>query len=529
MRPEPHSVPRADIAHFQRLLEALTLQCSSANIQLCKDWLLKNTALSATKTAAIGKYLVALASSLSASPKKDSSRSSHSQRLSGRRQQLHVLYLLHDFLHHTRYHVSELADDATSHNALEPYVLQLFAIISAYQPSECSQHFRKLHAILDIWAKEQYYPLAYIETLRETVEKQGSLSGVPTEILEPAALARGAVEAATTEGRKNAPYIMPPCHGDISDPFYDQPAGNLLPHIVPNSMVPIKPHLVQPLQLNAGSASEDLANAVEALLQDASDIYGAKTRSADTHKSDFNALGQPVLVHGSSKDVADSEGYYGWSKSFCTKMKLRDDRDPSRSPARHYHSNQRHRKAASSGSSDVSRSRSRSMSTSRSPPYRRGGLRQRRPSSDSASGSRGRTELRRFHQEPGNLEQSRNGSRTPRSRSSGGSYSPPDISPSRHVETGPQHRFGNGSPSPGMAHAIQPPPFLAQAMLGPGQVPIPPPRPPNYSGPWTAAASTPSSSTFALVSLFSDDAGDATVICYATLYFTSHSTAATTR
>ena len=430
---------------------------------------------------------MALSSSLSTSAKKDSARSSHSQRLSGRRQQLHVLYLLHDFLHHTRYHASEPTDDATSHNALEPYVLQMFAIISAYQQSECSQHFRKLHVLLDIWDEDRFYPLAYIEKLREAVEKESSPSGAPTEILEPAALAGGAVEAATTEGRKNAPYIMPPCHGDISDPFYDQPAGNLLPHIIPNSMVPIKPHLVKPLQLNAGSASEDLANAVEALLQDAADVYGTKTRSRDTSKTDLNALGQPVIVHGSSRDVADGEGYYGWSKSFCTKMKLRDDRDPSRSPARDHHSNQRHRKAASYGSSDVSRSRSRSMSTSRSPPYRGGGLRQRRRSSDSASGSRGRTKLWRFYQEPGMLEQSRNGSRSPQSRSSGGSYSPPDIAPSQHVETGPEYRFGKGSPSHGMAHAIQPPPFLAQAMLGPGQVPIPPPRPPNYSGPWVSA------------------------------------------
>ncbi|KAL8873074.1 MAG: hypothetical protein Q9174_001395 [Haloplaca sp. 1 TL-2023] len=487
MRPEPHSVPRADIAQFQRLLEALTQQCSSANIQLCKEWILKNTGPSATKAAAIGKYLVALASSLSISLDKDSTRSSQSQRLSSRRQQLHLLYLLHDFLHHTRYHASELADNATSQNAFEPFVLQLFALVSAYSPSEYPQHFRKLHGLLDIWAENQYYPLAFIEKLRETVEKEGSLSGASNEFHEPAALARGAVEAANVESRKNAPYIMPPSHGDISDPFYDQPAGNLLPHIIPNSMVPIKPHLVQPLQLNAGSASENLANAVEALLQNAATIYGAKRHGRDTSKLDFNALGQPVVVNGSSSNAAGSEGYYGWSKSFCTKMKLRDDRDTSRSPVRHHHLNQKHRTPANYSSSDASRSRSRSMSTSRSPPYRRGSLRQRQRSSDSASGSRGRRNLRRSNQEPGMLNQTRNGSRSPRSRSSGESYSPPDIAPPQHVETSPDKRFDNGSPPNGMAHAIQPPPFLAQAMLGPGQVPIPPPRPPNYSGPWVGA------------------------------------------
>ncbi|KAI4255519.1 MAG: hypothetical protein LQ352_002550 [Teloschistes flavicans] len=314
MRPEPHSILRADIAHFQRILEALTLQCSATNIQLCKDWLLKNTAPSTAKTSAVGKFLVALASSFSTLDGTSDDGHSNQSKPSSRRRQLHILYLVHDLLHHAKFHVTNLADSDSPDQALRPYINQLVSVASAYEAEKYPRHFIKINELLNLWNEGKYFPASYIASLKEASIKTPKAATLSTGNIDYGEGSNAKI--GPTEIRKDAPYIMPPSHGDASDPYYDLPAGNLMPHIVPNSSTPIVPRAVKPLQFRAGPANEKLANTVKAFLQEADAVYGDKLPDNSVLETDIDELGQSVTLNGSIGEPLAGEGYYGWSKAF---------------------------------------------------------------------------------------------------------------------------------------------------------------------------------------------------------------------
>lgn len=320
--------------------------------------------------------------------------------------------------------------------------------------------------------------------LREIVSKTSSASKSSIGVSEPLVESVGAGDVAIGESRKDAPYIMPPSHGDASDPFYDLPAGTLMPYIVPNSLAPINPQMVKPLQLHAGPANERLAHAVKAFLQEADIIYGARRRGREGCRSDIDEMGQSVILHDPPGELPDSDGYYGWSKTFCAKMKQRGTGNRTDS---NYHRTSKY------SNSDFSRSRSRSSSRSRSPSYRRerGGMRQRYSHSDSSS--RSPFKPQRSSKERDLQGQPRARSASPRSRSR--SYSPPDIAVPQHLQPSSERSFDTRSPRNDLPHTAYPPPaFLPEGILGPGQMPIPPPPPPSYSGPWVSLSNVVSRS-----------------------------------
>ncbi|KAI4203547.1 MAG: hypothetical protein LQ350_001737 [Teloschistes chrysophthalmus] len=297
MRPEPHSILRAEIAHFQRILEALALQCSTTNIQLCKDWLLKNTAPSPAKTSAVGKFLVALASSFSTSDATGDDGHVNKSKPSSRRQQLHILYLVHDLLHHAKFHATNLADSDSPNQGLRPYISQLVSVASAYDAKKYPQHFIKINELLNLWNKGKYFPASYLASLKEASTSTSKATTSLTGNIDDGEGSNAKIEPA--ESRKDAPYIMPASHGDASDPYYDLPAGNLMPHIVPNSSMPIAPRTVKPLQFRAGPANEKLANTVKAFLQEADAVYGVRLPGNGVLGTDIDQLGQSVTFNGS--------------------------------------------------------------------------------------------------------------------------------------------------------------------------------------------------------------------------------------
>ncbi|KAL8700045.1 MAG: hypothetical protein Q9201_005668, partial [Fulgogasparrea decipioides] len=448
---------------------------------LCKEWLLKNTAPSATKTGAVGKYLVALSSSFATPTSTDETVKGKEPKHSSNRRQLRILYLLHDLLHHIKFHSADLADNAGSYRILEPYVSQLVALVSAYDATLYPQHFSKVNELLDLWATSEYFPSSYIAALQGTVTEAASVINSSTGNSEAVGDPRSTGGTGIGDGRSGAPFIMPPSHGDISDPFYDLPAGNLMPCIVPNSLTPIRPRMVQPLQFRAGPANEKLANAVKNFLQEADSIYGAKYPGTELHQLDIDELGQPIILKDPSEEVSDREGYYGWSRTFCEKMKMRNKGSRKvTSPRPHEAGSLRRRRTYSD--SNASRSPSRSTSRSRSASASRKARRMRQ-ASDSESNARNLCQSRRLDDDQEDRPRARFTSSRSRSRSM--SYSPPDVAMPQHRPAGRETGSVPRPPHDGFLQAgHSPPAFLAQGFLGPYQLPVPPPPPPNYSGPW---------------------------------------------
>lgn len=443
---------------------------------------------SAARTIAIGKYLVALSASFKKYANEDGTKLSKEHGPSGRRKQLHLLYLLNDLFHHNKYHTESSLNYQVLIGNIQLYLLDLLGHAAAYSVDIYASQQRKIQGLLDIWDRSGYYESSYIAKLRGTVTNAAT-GGYP-DTGQGSKGANDAWDDATGDVKKDAPYIMPASHGDPSTPYYDLPAGNMLPHIMPNSATPINPQLVKPLQFVTGPADEGLATAVKAFLQNVESLEDIGFGDEETD-IDIDDFGQLVLRDEFTGDILEGEGYYGWSRAFCEKMKRRSDgigkvsnsvrRDGS---VERILSPRKRRRYSDSGSS-----RSRGRPSSIEP---RDGKRQRngqRSSSRSRSASREGRQFRSLRSHP-------------RSKSRSSSYSPPPPPP----PPPPPHPLQivrqtpsmvNIPPPPeatsqrhqGPAHPAQPGPFpypFPQAVppLGPGGFPIAPPRPPNYQGQW---------------------------------------------
>lgn len=444
---------------------------------------MKNAVPSAARITAIGKYLVALAASPAASggPVEDAGPSSH-EKTSARRKQLHILYLLNDLLHHTKYHTESLATYSTLTSNLQPHLVSLFGHASAYDSSKFVRHHRKLNELLDIWDQKGYYQTDYIEKLRETQANAARLGhnrgdDEPREQINT-------TEDIVGGAKKDAPFIMPASHGDSSTPYYDLPAGNMMPHIVPNSSAPINPKLVKPLQFVAGPADKKLAAAMKDFMEDVVSVYATGVNEGGDITMNIDELGQPAIRDEVTGEFIGGENYYGWSRAFCEKMKgRRDGKGPLNQGSRRIRSadrsaSPRKRRLYSDWESSRSRSRSPMRSRSRSigqDVHTRQRVR-RRSYSSSRSSSRSRQGFQRSEERSGSR-----GRATSSRRSRTRSYSPDRGQPAFAPDTQPSFisRAQVSSPAP--------PPIsnsFGGIPLGPNGLPIPPPPPPNYKGPW---------------------------------------------
>ena len=353
---------------------------------------------------------------------------------------------------------------------IQACLVNLFGAASAYSLEVYVKHHECIMGLLDVWDRQGYFQSSYIRELEKTITNASKVGHTyANEDIK--------FSGETSGGeKKDAPYILPSSHGDPLTPYYDLPAGNMMPHIIPNSAKAINPHLVKALQLTAGPADEKLVEAVKDFLKNVESLYATDLEGRG-NDMDFDDLGQPFLGDETAGDIMDGEGYYGWSRAFCKKMTNRrssfggvgkiigfaGSSGGSLSPRKR----RRYSDSGTSRSRDrtMDKSRSRSSSSNQDPKYRNG----QRSSSRLRDSSRGQ---RRY--------------RSLRSRSL--SYSPPQTapffrrsSPPAHAQPVRQASIQGLSSSPSMSF---PHPFPKGFPLGPGGVPIPPPPPPDYHGLW---------------------------------------------
>ncbi|KAL1877129.1 hypothetical protein Plec18167_004813 [Paecilomyces lecythidis] len=468
LRPDPTSVHRDEIAAFHSALDKALSRCSPANIQTCKAWLLRNVVQSSNRVGVLGKYLVALSESFKPTDEKPRGLDPQGRReTSGKRKRLHILYLLNDVFHHTKYHSENKAAFSTVTGVLQPYIIDLIGQAAAFDREKNPKHHRRLDELLDIWKANGYYSAEYVDKLREAVLNSASIDAIKASV----GASDGNADAGKEATSKDAPFVMPATHGDASTPYYDLPAGNLVPHIIPDSTAPIRPDAVKPLQFLAGPADQKLVTALKKFLKDVDRIYENDEPEHDENTIvDIDEMGQMVVRDEATGDIVGGETYYGWSREFCEQMKKRNGKIPrgrsesrslSRSRSRSSSSSPRKRRRYSDSPSSDGRRRSRSRSRSSSLSYRR------RP--------------RRNHSYSRSRSPSRRRSRSPSREKS---YSPRPASPPRSSFPQPHQSYPSQGipppPPPGQFPFTQnfvPPP-------GSGGYPIPPPPPPNYQGPW---------------------------------------------
>jgi CID domain len=355
------------------------------------------------------------------------------------RQRLHLIYVLNDIFHHARHH----ATDSSSKDAAAPFLPVLPDLFRHAASEQKGSTCKRLSDLIEIWQCNQYIPTDVVEQINAAIIDPKSVAAGPASELPHKA----------QTASKGLAYIMPSMHGDPSLPFYELPAGNLMPHIVPKRRTSIRPDSIRPLLFAAGPADEGLVNAVKDFLREIEHVDDAYAIEEKDLVADIDDLGQ--LFYRNEAGEVTGETYYGWSKEFCDRMKSR-------------------RNQKTNGSAQ--RSRSRCYSSSRSPSPSR----KRRCSHSSSDRSRSRSRHRNRRSPDERLT-----SRSPRPMP----YSMPAVNLNLpklgHGQTTYQHGSSLGI-ARGDLYAntgyptFQPPPLM------PGNLPVPPPRPPNWpaGSPW---------------------------------------------
>ncbi|KAI8275594.1 hypothetical protein K4K56_001327 [Colletotrichum sp. SAR 10_98] len=325
-RKEPVSLTRPEIETFHTLLHDAIHQCSPANVQKCKRWILKNLAPSPARVAALGKYLAALSKSFpgdDATAAAGAGAAKNKTKPSSKRKRLHILYILNDVLYHTvvRDRDTRLATE------LQPSLPPLFHAAASFH--NCPKHMRKLDDLLSLWDQQKYISTHTIADLRETV-KEAPHGGKVTKAAEGEGANNQTGSNLAVKPAKDAPYMIPSMHGDPNTPWFDLPAANWLPHLEPNSTKAMNPNMIKPLQLAPGPADKALAKAVKDLLADVERLYSksAAPQQPDQQSTDLSEMGERVILDEITGEVIGGETYYGWSRNFCEKMKQRKKGKP---------------------------------------------------------------------------------------------------------------------------------------------------------------------------------------------------------
>ena len=403
----------------------------------------------------LGKYLTSHAQALAGLPGPEQLASSSPEEPPSRRKQLHILYLLNDLLHHVTYHDPISSRRPNIPETLSKTLRDIIAAASSHELDLFPKHHKRIKELIEIWDAKKYLSPEHIHILRDTS------SQVSATVHHEGLSAKSQIKILDDQGQtySEEPFILPSSHGDLSTPFYDLPAGNMMPHIIPNSTTSINPQSMKPLQFVIGPADPKLIAAVEDLLTVSQSHVHSQWVSIENGEKDLDQLGQIIVRDEVTGDVLDSEAYYGWSREFCRNMKR-----------------------ASSGIRgwDDGTKRSQSLEGSRSP-------RKRRRYSHSSSGNSGSREA------SVSRSRSKSSDRKPAADGLGRqALTNPGTAPLQSARYGqvPGRSPGNNLSKP----PLPPPPFIQGFPLGPGGIPIPP-RPLNYNGPWPPPPPLPHTNT----------------------------------
>lgn len=294
--------------------------------------MLQHVTPSPTRTAAVGRFLVALANSFSPNKVMSSSEDTRAEKgvrqTSSRRKRLHLLYIVNDVLFHVTFR-NDGGDEAVRPNftaSIEPFLESLVA--SAASLARTPKQLTKIRSLLDLWGEKHYVSDRVLARLRTAADNGPHLAEKESQNKGLSSFQKTSVSAPAGTS-KEVPFHLPAFHGDPSTPWYDLPAANWLAVLKPNSTRPMNPNDLKPLSMIPGPAPPSLVDSVQALLADVSRMFDEDTEKTTARLDstdidlDVSALGEHIEIDVLSGDIVGGETYYGWSRAFCKSMKER--------------------------------------------------------------------------------------------------------------------------------------------------------------------------------------------------------------
>ncbi|KAK5139617.1 hypothetical protein LTR04_003450 [Oleoguttula sp. CCFEE 6159] len=315
LRPDPTPVPRDEITRFHALLESALTQCSPPNVQACTKWLLGNITPSSGRIKTLGKYLTALSASfvtLDGGRSGAQAQALPKEKTRSKRRGLHILYVVNDLLHATKYHGTAPYAHTSLTSNLQPHLMDLVGSAASCELSKNGKIHQRIAELLDHWERKGYYVQEYCKKMHIAASASRAAPHGSSST-EAGGQGAAAPSGNTASKGKDAPFVMPATHGDRSIPWYDLPAGNMMPHMVPNSPIPINTRIMQPLQFTAGPADEKLVSAVKDLLKEVESIYDSTHQLDEGIVADIDEMGQPMILDADSGELVPGNGYYGWT------------------------------------------------------------------------------------------------------------------------------------------------------------------------------------------------------------------------
>ncbi len=393
---------------------------------------------------------------------------------------------MNDLLHHTKYHIQSMSPFSTLAENIWTYILDLLRLASAPDSTGDKPKNTNIQDLVSVWAANSYFDDASIQKLKDIITR--SSNAEISDIDGNSKASNETLKATGGEQKSEAQCLMPATHGDSATAYYDLPAGNMMPHIIPNLGTPINPQLVKPIQLAKGCVTDDLVTAMKMFMNDIRMNVGSDKH--DNLCADINDMGQPTFRDENTGDLIRADGYYGWSRVFCEKMRSRmnvtrqyargsrNHRDDQRS----WSPRKRPRYNRSESRSGSDRSQSRSTASYLSPPRR--GMSSRQDARQ-RSYSRGRSPASHI-QSTTIRPQSRSTSRARlRTAARSNSYSPPPYNPPIfQPQTSSSMQLSQDSPLQ-RPNALAPSVYQSYpAEAGGMLIPPPPPPGPNFNGIW---------------------------------------------
>ncbi|KAL9087242.1 MAG: hypothetical protein Q9165_006736 [Trypethelium subeluteriae] len=302
LRADPTPVAKDSLASFHDELDEVISKGTNTSVQKCKLWLVENAVPSESRVIALGKYLTSL--SLTVTPPEPSKKDEKPANLqtSLRKKRIHLLYLINDLLHHTKYHAQQTGNHAILTARMKLHLPELMRDAASFDASKNKKLHQKLHDIISIWEDNNYYIKEFCNTLHQIAESAGKVSGDSQARGEETGNATNSNSQIAT----NVPLALPSTHGDRTAHWSDLPTGCTMQHVARNSTRPIKLREMRQLELNSRSAEPAMVEAIKWSLIESGQIRNPYPHYENRIIIDTNAMGQSPYLNNSDVKASGS-------------------------------------------------------------------------------------------------------------------------------------------------------------------------------------------------------------------------------
>ncbi|KAF2246013.1 hypothetical protein BU26DRAFT_521533 [Trematosphaeria pertusa] len=186
---------------------------------------------------------------------------------------------------------------------MKPYIEELVEMAASAVPGKDSEAEKKLKAVINFWAANQYISREEYKSYRERA-------------MDGLVVAQG--------GRKRRTYALPVWFGDRTAPWHELPASYMLEPMIRHPDRPIARHEIKVKRYSEKQPSERVRQLLEEYFENIDLKYlptgDNPTGETKKYKLWLDPMGQLVKQNKETRETKTVCNGYGWSVKFCQDM-----------------------------------------------------------------------------------------------------------------------------------------------------------------------------------------------------------------